>query len=116
MEKQQQNLMWRFYLIVLLMFFFALGIGTKIFVIQWIEGPAFEAARAVHGQGHPAGGSEGSEGGACEHGQRRQGGCGSQPAPLRHCQVHPSPAPGDGGCYVRPRLSVQIAGGEGFPR
>lgn len=43
MEKQQQKLMWRFYLVVLLMFFFALGIGTKIFVIQWIEGPAFEA-------------------------------------------------------------------------
>ena len=43
MEKQQQKLMWRFYLVVLLMFFFALGIGTKIFVIQWIEVPAFEA-------------------------------------------------------------------------
>ena len=43
MEKQQQKLMWRFYLVVLLMFIFALGVGTKIIVIQWIKGPAFEA-------------------------------------------------------------------------
>ena len=42
MEKQQQKLMWRFYLVVLIIFFFALAIGTKIFVIQWIEGPVFE--------------------------------------------------------------------------
>ena len=34
--------MWRFYLVVLIIFFFALAIGTKIFVIQWIEGPVFE--------------------------------------------------------------------------
>ena len=42
MEKQQQKLMWRFYLVVLIIFFFALAIGTKILVIQWIEGPVFE--------------------------------------------------------------------------
>ena len=42
MEKQQQKLMWRFYLVVLIIFFFALALGTKILVIQWIEGPVFE--------------------------------------------------------------------------
>jgi len=42
MEKQKQNMMWRFYMIVFIMFLFALGIATKIFIIQWVEGPVFE--------------------------------------------------------------------------
>jgi len=42
MEKQKQNMMWRFYVVVLLMFLFAIAIVTKIFIIQWVEGPIFE--------------------------------------------------------------------------
>ena len=42
MDKQEQNLMWRFYLVVLVMFVFAVGIAAKIVVIQWVEGPDFE--------------------------------------------------------------------------
>ncbi len=42
MEKQKQNMMWRFYMVVFIMFLFALGIATKIFIIQWVEGPVFE--------------------------------------------------------------------------
>lgn len=42
MEKQKQNIMWRFYVVVLFMFLFALGIAIKIFIIQWVEGPVFE--------------------------------------------------------------------------
>ena len=42
MEKQKQNMMWRFYVVVLLMFLFAIAIVTKIFIIQWVEGPVFE--------------------------------------------------------------------------